>query len=66
MRKVGQIELGTLTEGVAFSPDGRYVYIANWGEQNLVTYQLEGDNLVAVGTPLKLPGHPASMRGSTP
>jgi len=66
VRKVGQTEVGTLAEGIAFSPDGGYVYVANWGEQDLVTYRLEGDKLVAVGTPLKLPGHPASMRGSTP
>jgi DNA-binding beta-propeller fold protein YncE len=66
MRKVGQTETGTLSEGVAFSPDGAYVYIGNWGEQNLVTYRLQGDKLVAVGSPLKLPGHPVSMRSSTP
>jgi DNA-binding beta-propeller fold protein YncE len=66
VHKVGQTEVGTLAEGIAFSPDGRYVYVANWGEQNLTTYQVDGDKLVAVGTPLKLPGHPASMRGSTP
>jgi DNA-binding beta-propeller fold protein YncE len=66
VRKVGQTEVGTLSEGIAFSTDGRFVYVANWGEQNLVPYRLEGDKLVAVGTPLKLPGHPVSMRGSTP
>jgi DNA-binding beta-propeller fold protein YncE len=66
VHKVGQTEVGTLAEGIAFSPDGRYVYVANWGEQNLVTYRLDGDKLVAVGSPLKLPGHPASMGGSTP
>jgi DNA-binding beta-propeller fold protein YncE len=66
VHKVGQTEVGTLVEGIAFSPDGRYVYVGNWGEQNLSAYQIDGDKLVAVGTPLTLPGHPASMRGSTP
>jgi DNA-binding beta-propeller fold protein YncE len=66
VHQVGQTEVGTLAEGIAFSRDGRFLYVANWGEQDLVTYRLDGDKLVAVGTPLKLPGHPASMRGSTP
>jgi DNA-binding beta-propeller fold protein YncE len=57
---------GNLSKGIAFSPDGRYVYVGNWGEQNLATYQLKGDKLVPVGAPLKLPGHPVSMRSSTP
>jgi DNA-binding beta-propeller fold protein YncE len=66
VRRVGQTEVGTLAEGIAFSPDGRYLYVANLGEQNLVPYRLDRDKLVATGTPLKLPGHPASMRGNTP
>jgi DNA-binding beta-propeller fold protein YncE len=66
VHKVGQTEVGTLAEGIAFSPDGRNLYVANWGEQNLSTYRLDDNKLVLVGTPLKLPGHPASMRGSTP
>ena len=66
VQKVGQTEVGTLAEGIAFSPDGQNLYVANWGEQDLSTYRLDGDKLISVGTPLKLPGHPASMRGSTP
>jgi DNA-binding beta-propeller fold protein YncE len=66
VHKVGETDVGTLAEGIAFSPDGQFVYVANWGEQELVTLRLEGNKLTAVGSPLKLPGHPASMRGSTP
>jgi DNA-binding beta-propeller fold protein YncE len=66
VRKVSETEVGTLAEGIAFSPDGQFLYIANLGEQELATYRFDGDKLVPVGSPLKLPGHPASMRGSTP
>ena len=31
VRRVGQTEVGTLAEGIAFSPDGRFLYIANGG-----------------------------------
>lgn len=66
VRKLGETEAGTLAEGIAFSPDGQFVYIANLGEQELAAYRLDGNKLVSAGPPLKLPGHPASMRGSTP
>jgi DNA-binding beta-propeller fold protein YncE len=66
VKKLGETPVGGLAEGVAFSPDGRFLYIANGVEQNLVTFRIARDKLVQVGSPLKLPGHPASMRGSTP
>jgi DNA-binding beta-propeller fold protein YncE len=66
VRKLGETAVGALAEGVAFSPDGQFLYVGNWGEQELATFRLDGDKLVEVGSPLKLPGHPASMRGSTP
>lgn len=66
VRKLGETEVGALAEGIAFSPDGQFLYIANLGEQELATYRLVGDKLEPAGSPLKLPGHPASMRGSTP
>jgi YVTN family beta-propeller protein len=66
VRKLGETEVGALAEGIAFSPDGQFLYIANLGEQELVTYRLAANKLVPMGLPLKLPGHPASMRGSTP
>ena len=66
VRKIGETAVGALPEGIAFSPDGQFLYVANWGEQELVTFRLDGDKLAVAGSPLKLPGHPASMRGSTP
>jgi len=65
VRKVANVEVGPLAEGVAFSPDGRYVYIENWGGQALDVFRVDGLKLVPAGS-LKLPGHPASLRGSTP
>ncbi|HYL49670.1 MAG TPA: hypothetical protein VET84_09920, partial [Stellaceae bacterium] len=65
VRKVANVEVGPLAEGVAFSPDGRYVYIENWSGQALDVFRVDGLKLVPAGS-LKLPGHPASLRGSTP
>ena len=48
-----------------FSPDGKFLYTANDADQDMTVLRLEGNKLVPVGS-LKLPGHPASMRGSTP
>lgn len=65
VRKVAQAEVGGLAEGIAFSPDGRYLYVGNFVDGNVDILRLDGDVLTKVGA-LALPGHPASMRGSTP
>jgi DNA-binding beta-propeller fold protein YncE len=65
VRKVSQTDVGVLTEGVAFSPDGKYLYVGNFSDRDLTVLKLQGDRLVKVGS-LKLPGQPASLRGSTP
>jgi len=65
VRKVAQADVGDLVEGIAFSPDGRYLYVGNFSDSDIDILRLEGDNLTKVAN-LPLPGHPASMRGNTP
>ena len=65
VRKVGQTDVGGLAEGIAFSADGRYLYVANFVDSDIDILRLDGDTLTKVAN-FGLPGHPASMRGSTP
>ena len=65
VRKVAQAEVGGLAEGIAFSPDGRFLYVGNFVDGDIDILRLDADALVKIGS-LALPGHPASMRGSTP
>ena len=65
VRKVGQTDVGGLAEGLAFSPDGHFLYVGNFVDGDVDILRLDGDALTKLGS-LALPGHPASMRGSTP
>jgi DNA-binding beta-propeller fold protein YncE len=65
VRKVSQTEVGGLAEGVAFSPDGKYLYVGNFLDGDMDILRRDGNRLVKAGS-LKLPGHPASLRGSAP
>lgn len=62
LRAVSRLPAGGLPEGVAFSPDGQYVYVGNFNDQNLQVFRIAGGKLVATGVTLDLPGRPASMR----
>lgn len=63
LRVVSRVAVGGLPEGVAFSPNGEYVYVGNFIDQNLQVFRIASGKLVATGATLKLPGQPASMRG---
>ncbi|HEV8016746.1 MAG TPA: YncE family protein [Stellaceae bacterium] len=65
VHKVAEEPVEGSSEGIAFSPDGRFLYVGSFSEGEIAILRLQGEKLVPVGT-LKLPGHPASLRGNTP
>lgn len=58
-----KIEVGGLPEGVAFSPDGGYMYVSNFRGQEVAVYKVDGTLVKDTGVSIKLPGQPGSMRG---
>jgi len=63
--KVGDVELGGLPEGAAFTPDGKYLFVGNYLDQDLSILKVDGTKITDTGKRFKLPGHPASVRMST-
>jgi DNA-binding beta-propeller fold protein YncE len=62
--KVKEIEVGGLPEAVAFTPDGRYLYVGNYLDQDISILKVNGTNIIDTGKRFRLPGHPASGRMS--
>lgn len=56
------INVGGLPEGAAFSPDGQYLYVGNFMDQDLWVLRVDGSTLTDTTERIKLPGHPASLR----
>ncbi len=61
--RVDTIEFAGLPEGVAFSPDGEFMYVSNFVGQQVRVYRVEGTRVIDTGVRIPLPGHPGSMRG---
>ena len=59
---VGEVTVGALPEGVAFSADGGYLYVGNFMDLDLSVLRVSGDQLTDTGHRFKLPGQPASVR----
>ena len=62
--KIGDVEVGGLPEGAAFTPDGKYLFIGNYLDEDLSILKVDGTKITPVKR-FKLSGHPASIRMST-
>ncbi len=60
--KVAEAPTGRNTQGVTFTPDGKYLYVQNYVEQELQILRVTGTGLEDTGTRIKVKGHPASIR----
>jgi DNA-binding beta-propeller fold protein YncE len=60
--RTNEVEVRGLPEGLAFSDDGKYLYVGNFIDSDITILQVVGDQLVDTGKRMTLPGHPAAMR----
>jgi DNA-binding beta-propeller fold protein YncE len=58
----GEVKLGSVPEGVAYSHDSKYIYVGDFTDKRLHIIKLGAKGLSETGT-MTLPGHPASLRG---
>ncbi len=63
LKLIQKIEAGGLPEGVAFSPDGAFMYVSNFKGKVVAVYNVDGRNVSDTGVRITLPGQPGSMRG---
>ena len=61
---IKEIEVGGLPEAVVFTPDGKYLYVGNYLDQDFSILKVNGTEVTDTGKRFKVPGHPGSARGS--
>ena len=60
--KTGDIEVGGLPEAALFTPDGKYLLVGNYLDQDFSILKVDGTKVTDTGRRFKVPGHPASAR----
>ncbi len=60
--KLKDIEVGGLPEGAVFTPDGKYILVGNYIDQDFSILRVNGTDVTDTGKRFKVPGHPASVR----
>ena len=66
VRHVAELLAGGVPEALAFSPDGRWLLVANLLDSDVSVFEVQDGHIVDTGRRLALPGHPGSMRATTP
>src|SRR3984957_11729434 len=56
------IQVGVLPEAAAFSPDGNYIYVGNFADQDFSILKVDGTDVIDTGRRFKVEGPPASAR----
>ena len=62
--KTEDIEVGGLPEAAQFTPDGKYILVGNFLDQDFSILKVNGTKVTDTGKRFKVPGHPASARMS--
>ncbi len=62
--RLNDIEVGGLPEAVCFTPDGRYIFVGNYIDQDFSILRVDGTKVTDTGKRFKVPGHPGSARMS--
>ncbi|MGB7037211.1 MAG: YncE family protein [Xanthobacteraceae bacterium] len=62
--RLNDIEVGALPEAVAFTPDGKYIYVGNYIDKDFSILRVDGSKVTDTGKRFKVPGQPGSARMS--
>jgi DNA-binding beta-propeller fold protein YncE len=60
--KLKDIKVGGLPEAACFTPDGKYLLVGNYLDQDFSILKVNGSDVVDTGKRFKVPGHPGSAR----
>jgi DNA-binding beta-propeller fold protein YncE len=64
LTKTQDIEVGGLPEAAVFTPDGKYLLVGNYLDQDFSILKVDGATVKDTGKRFSVPGHPASARMS--
>jgi DNA-binding beta-propeller fold protein YncE len=61
---IKSLDVGRVPEAITWHPDGRYIYVGNFTDEDFSILKVNGANVVDTGKRFKVGGHPASARMS--